>query len=84
MDDTSTTGQLVDVNPQPVFELTYFGKNISNDGLQLLYLKSFSETKMISKSKRNSPARINVRDSAELKNKCICPDGSYGLFLISG
>jgi hypothetical protein len=22
-----------------------------------------------------------VRDSVDLKNKCICPDGSFGLFL---
>jgi hypothetical protein len=24
---------------------------------------------------------VHVRDSSDLKNKCICPDGFYGLFL---
>jgi hypothetical protein len=28
--------------------------------------------------------RVSVHDSADLKKKCICPDGSYGLFLIFG
>ncbi len=26
----------------------------------------------------------SVRDSADLKNNCICSDGSYGLFLTCG
>jgi hypothetical protein len=25
-----------------------------------------------------------VRDGAEFKNKCICPDGSHGLFFTCG
>jgi hypothetical protein len=27
---------------------------------------------------------VSVRDSADLKNKLICPDRSYGLFLTCG
>jgi hypothetical protein len=35
----------------------------------------------ITSSKCKYRAIITVRDSADLKIKCICPDGSYVLFL---